>query len=243
MVYGIAQSPLREALALKGGTARRKGFFPEYRFSEDLDYTTLRVPIHEELRQGLEQACSLGTQASGVVFSVVALDGVRDDATTPAWSGKISFVGPRGQAREPRRIQLDTTAFEKVVLEPEWRPVYHPYRDAIEARALFYRLEEILAEKLRTVLQRGYPRDVYDVWYLLKKARGDYDAELVPGVFRQKCDFKGVAYGGVEQVLEVLELKNTADHWSRSLAMQIRDLPAFEEVRRELGADLKALES
>jgi predicted nucleotidyltransferase component of viral defense system len=168
----------------------------------------------------------------------VALERVRDDTETPAWSAKISFVGPRGQARAPRRIQLDITAFERVILEPEWRTVCHAYRDAVEAEALFYRLEEIFAEKLRTVLQRGYPRDVDDVWYLMKTAHDRCDAELVRSVFRQKCDYKGVVCGGVEHVLEILESKNTSVHWSRSLSMQIRDLPNFEGVRRDLQGGL-----
>ena len=241
LVYGIAKSPLREGLMLKGGTALRKGFFPEYRFSEDLDYTTMQIPAQDDLRQGLEHACRLGKRTSGVTFALVAFERVREDEETPAWSAKISFVGPRSQAREPRRIQLHITAFETVILEPEWRSVYHPYSDAVEAEALFYRLEEILAEKLRTLLQRGYPRDVYDVWYLMKNAQDRYDAELVRGIFRQKCDYKGVACGTVEQVLEVLELKNTATHWSRSLGMQIRDLPEFGGVRRDLEVELNAL--
>ena len=150
-------------------------------------------------------------------------------------------MGPRGQARAPRRIQLDITAFERVILEPEWRSVCHPYRDAVEAEALFYRLEEIFAEKLRTVFQRGYPRDVYDVWYLMKNAHERCDAELVRGVFRQKCDYKGVVCGGVDHALEVLESRKTSVHWSRSLSMQIRDLPDFEGVRRDLQTGLNAL--
>lgn len=39
---------LQDALVLKGGTALRKLYFPDYRFSEDLDFTTRQVgPISE----------------------------------------------------------------------------------------------------------------------------------------------------------------------------------------------------
>lgn len=39
MLKGIADSPLSGQAVLKGGTALRKLYFPDYRFSEDLDFT------------------------------------------------------------------------------------------------------------------------------------------------------------------------------------------------------------
>jgi uncharacterized protein len=43
-----ATDGLSENLILKGGTALKKLYFPEYRFSEDLDYSTRMVgPIHQ----------------------------------------------------------------------------------------------------------------------------------------------------------------------------------------------------
>jgi predicted nucleotidyltransferase component of viral defense system len=40
-LVGLAQSPLREQLAFKGGTLLRRCYFEDYRFSEDLDFTLL----------------------------------------------------------------------------------------------------------------------------------------------------------------------------------------------------------
>jgi hypothetical protein len=41
LIYGLfAESRLGEVLALKGGNALRKGYFPTTRFSDDLDFTT-----------------------------------------------------------------------------------------------------------------------------------------------------------------------------------------------------------
>ena len=36
----VAVPALRESLVFKGGTCLRKAYFPGYRFSEDLDYTS-----------------------------------------------------------------------------------------------------------------------------------------------------------------------------------------------------------
>jgi uncharacterized protein len=40
LTYGIANNPfLKENLVFKGGTVLKKVYFPDYRFSEDLDFT------------------------------------------------------------------------------------------------------------------------------------------------------------------------------------------------------------
>ncbi len=56
---GLSESDLRPALAFKGGTALKRCYFSDYRFSEDLDFT-LREPLtFEDIRAGLERLYSL----------------------------------------------------------------------------------------------------------------------------------------------------------------------------------------
>ena len=38
-LIGLSRTPLRERLAFKGGTALKRCYFGDYRFSEDLDFT------------------------------------------------------------------------------------------------------------------------------------------------------------------------------------------------------------
>src|SRR5258708_2130866 len=46
VLAGLAVQPaLAETLVFKGGTALKKLFFGEYRFSEDLDFSTLNAPV------------------------------------------------------------------------------------------------------------------------------------------------------------------------------------------------------
>jgi hypothetical protein len=40
-LVGLATSPLRDALVFKGGTALKRCYFGDYRFSEDTDFTSL----------------------------------------------------------------------------------------------------------------------------------------------------------------------------------------------------------
>jgi predicted nucleotidyltransferase component of viral defense system len=46
---GLAGHPLREVLAFKGGTALRRCWFEDYRFSEDLDFTLTRLMTLEDM--------------------------------------------------------------------------------------------------------------------------------------------------------------------------------------------------
>ena len=52
---GRAGHPLREILAFKGGTALRRCWFEDYRFSEDLDFTLTRPVKFDEIRAGLNE--------------------------------------------------------------------------------------------------------------------------------------------------------------------------------------------
>ncbi len=241
LLKGVADSPLSGQAVLKGGTALRKLYFPDYRFSEDLDFTMVEDLTEEALRQGISTACTQAQVASGIRFTLTDLEQTRVIPQETAWEARVEFVGPRQQVRSPRRIRLDLTAYEQVLLAPASRSVLHPYSDTFEARLSVYALEEVLAEKLRTILQRGYPRDVYDTWYLLTHAGDQIDQRRANAVFQRKCAYKGVEAGDVNRFFEVLEEKNTAGHWTASLGAQIRNLPMFEQLQMGLRATLTRL--
>ena len=54
---GIAGHPrLAQRLVFKGGTCLRKCYFPDYRFSEDLDFTATQWFGWEELEEAVTEA-------------------------------------------------------------------------------------------------------------------------------------------------------------------------------------------
>src|SRR5690242_10904285 len=63
-LVGLARTPLRNKLAFKGGTALRRCHYPQYRFSEDLDFTLLEPLSFEELKRELELVYTEVKQAS-----------------------------------------------------------------------------------------------------------------------------------------------------------------------------------
>jgi hypothetical protein len=102
---------------------------------------------------------------------------------------------------------------------------------------LCYALEEILAEKLRSILQRGKARDYYDVWRLLGEKADSLDRQMALRVLRQKCRHKGLPAPIVESFLQPALLEPAAAYWSQELIGQLpgEDLPSWGTVSTDLG--------
>jgi predicted nucleotidyltransferase component of viral defense system len=101
-----------------------------------------------------------------------------------------------------------------------------------------YSLEESLAEKLRCVLQRSIPRDIYDIWYLTEQA--GIDIEDVAFGFQDKSIHKDKDPLTLIDILNKKEKKYKAD-WEKSLKHQINDLPEFDGLWRGILAQVKSL--
>jgi len=100
---------------------------------------------------------------------------------------------------------------------------------------LAYALEEILAEKLRSILQRGKARDYYDVWRLLGEKREAFDRAAARRLFFQKCNVKGLPEPSAAAFLDRTLLDGAASYWSRDLAGQVTGaFPAWEDVVADL---------
>ena len=68
------------------------------------------------------------------------------------------------------RIKLEISTEEICILDPERKSILHPYSDNLDENVdvVCYALDEIVSEKLRSLVQRSYsvPRDFYDLYYL-----------------------------------------------------------------------------
>lgn len=246
---------LGEALVFKGGTALRKIYFPNYRFSEDLDFTMTKSLTElgkNQIRIKLKNACQRvptetggrsypktypKTYATGIELMLADFKQTRDELGEEAFVGKIQYVGPRGhRAGNPPRVKLDITLYEQVLLPLNNGPMLHPYSDVKDCYAVVptYKLDEIVAEKLRAILQRTRSRDIYDLWYLLKFHKDALDTSTIYDVFKKKCEYKNVDFKGIEDFFKPELMESHKLAWEPSIRRQIADLPAFEEVKSDL---------
>ena len=136
---------------------------------------------------------------------------------------------------------MDIAFEEKLISESVKKKILFGYSDDIDSELVVYSLEEILSEKLRSILQRGKSRDYYDVWILLKKYKDDFSNEKIWEILKGKCDFKDIPTPKVEDFFSKERTDEAGRYWERGLAHQLNDLPDFEKVLEELRGLIKVI--
>lgn len=238
VLAGLYRRPaLAQRLVFKGGTALRKCYFPDYRFSADLDFTLLTGVSLPELQSEIEAACRSASAESGLQLVSVDLRALRDVPGEEAYQGRIEYTGPLGRlgGSQPR-IKLDLTIYETLVLSPEYRPVHHPYSDAdrLALTVPAYALEEVLAEKLRAMLRRARARDLYDMWQLFTRYADWLDLKQAQHALVAKAHHKGFTFSKLDDFLTLQNRQIWARSWEPSLQRQIPVLAGYDEVVAEV---------
>jgi len=237
VLQALAQiDSFNQHLLFKGGTALKKFYFPEWRFSEDLDFTSqvkLKLKdIQSIFKQAVDQVGRLfGLSMKIVEYSQYPKSG--DDIVSAQL--KLGYDGPlRKSSGQKNNVRVDI-AFEEIVLtKPVTRKLLSGYSGDIETELKLYSLEEIISEKLRSILQRGKSRDFYDVWVLLKQYKSDFSNDSIWGILKKKCEFKGIPEPVTADFMNVERTEEARQYWERGLAHQLSELPDFDTVLEEL---------
>jgi predicted nucleotidyltransferase component of viral defense system len=233
---GLAESDLRAILAFKGGTALKRCYFGDYRFSEDLDFT-LREPVpFEEIRARLERVYAAVQEQSGIAF---AFDREDPRAHVNSQTFYLRYTGP---LPHDSNVKVDITINELLAFPLAERPIlrgYEEFSDLPENRTLLvYSLEEIAAEKTVALADpaRNEPRDLYDLWHLTTNEGMQMD-QLIPAICR-KLEFRRRACAGLQAAIARKEARLAA-LWEARLSHQMTALPPFEEVFRAVRRTLR----
>jgi predicted nucleotidyltransferase component of viral defense system len=226
VVKALSRVPvLNKDFVFKGGTALRKVYFPNWRYSEDLDFTVKHDINKEELRQALDAWYHQVEQESRIRLITKMIH--KPDGYARI---RTQFVGPLAY---PGMIYMDLSFDEPLCLEPEYRRVLtDPFTDE-QRKVLVYPLEELLAEKIRSLLERGKSRDYYDVWRLLKEHSSQLNLELLGKVVSDKLAHKGLCLHSMSDLLP-REPRGLKRYWENDLRQQVKSLPPLEEVLGEL---------
>lgn len=226
----------------KGGTCIRKCFIETYRFSEDLDFSLTPEAAYEEspLRAALAAAIGQAAAHSGLRFGVAAMDlrQRQNQAGEPTYEVRLGYDGPLGGPATPK-VRFDLTRAEPIVLPSERRPIFHPYPDELPAGATVrcYPLEELLAEKIRALVERTRPRDLYDVVLLLESAALTPDLLRTRDVLQRKCAVKGLSLPTAGTLLALArQSEELAAEWENMLGHQLPALPPLAGILERLPA-------
>ncbi|MGD0966185.1 MAG: nucleotidyl transferase AbiEii/AbiGii toxin family protein [Candidatus Acidiferrales bacterium] len=235
----LAQSPLKPILAFKGGTALKRCYFDNYRFSEDLDFTLLQPIDLEEIQRHLETLYAEIRDASGIAFAFDRLD---RHGHANSHTFYLRYTGPLPSENS---VKVDITIAEHITRPCEERVVlrsYPEFADVPEGRAItIYSLAEIAVEKIVALADaaRTEPRDLYDLWYLT--IDGSVDLLLVHDGIREKLRFRDKPFVGIQSAIAAKEVRLQA-LWTARLAHQMSILPEFEGVFRSVRRKLREAE-
>jgi predicted nucleotidyltransferase component of viral defense system len=232
----LAESDLKAVLGFKGGTALKRCYFGDYRFSEDLDFTLTLPVTPDELKARLEPIYAAVREASGIQFGFDREDRQKHDNS---YTFYLRYEGPLPRGSD---VKVDITLREKLVHPLLERPVlrgYEEFTDLPENRLLLvYSLEEIATEKTLALADRARnePRDLYDLWHLTSNEGIDLGA-LADGM-RQKVEFRGKPCEGLAEAIRAKEARLKA-LWDIRLGYQMAALPGFDEVFRAVQRTLR----
>jgi len=247
VLAGIAKQPeLSHSLIFKGGTALKKIFFGDYRFSEDLDFSVINAPKGKQLENSLLNALILSKELLNE-YGSFDIQLKRNPEKAPHPKGQDAFnvmVKFPWQPTPLCRIKVEITHDELVILSPEYKPILHGYEEQIDCSVSCYYIEEIVAEKLRALLQthqklvaRGWnrprARDYYDLWRILKNYSAAVDIGRLMTMLDKKCKHRDVSYQNIDDFFSAELVKEANQHWQATLGVLVCELPACGNVLKE----------
>jgi len=238
VLAGISAHPkLKDDWLFKGGTCLKKCFFETFRFSEDLDFT-LKTPAHLDLsflQFVFREISEWVYEHSGIEMpkSLQSFEVFTNSRGHLIGQGKIAYQGPISPKPLPR-IKIDLIATEKITSKPIRASVFHPYSDRPQGgiHVLSYAYEEVFAEKVRALIDRTRPRDLYDVVCLFINSPKLPEPKILRNHISEKCRFKQISFPpstGLER-----RHKEITASWGPMLGHQLPLLPDPDMFLAEL---------
>ena len=218
-------------LLFKGGTCLKKCYFELYRFSEDIDATITNAAFVLTKKQ-IQDVCNAITFNIGIVFNILKFEKTIFKDEEVGWDVEICFWGANHSKNEvPKfgkdchtKIWCEFRQYEIVLFPNENRKLIHLFSDVerVTVSIPCYTLQEVLAEKMRSLIQRnrGEARDYFDLWYIKNNVE-DIDWVAVKTAFLDKCTFKNIRFIAVEDFFKPDRLRQVEITWENRLAHQL----------------------
>jgi predicted nucleotidyltransferase component of viral defense system len=238
----VQADSLGDNLVLKGGTALKKLYFADYRFSEDLDYSTRVLGPVQRIDATMETVVRcMGELLNERGPFQVELESLMLKQPHPgdqkAYLVRVQFPEQR---QALCRLKVEITVDEPILTPVNVCPVLHGFDEVMNVSVPVYSLAEITAEKLRALLQskarlheRGWGasrvcRDYYDLWNLLQ-VPGLKSPDLIP-LLAQKCVVRDVTYTSPDDFISEDLLAVASAEWAQQLLPFVPDAPTAAEL-------------
>lgn len=238
---------LRRALVFKGGNCLRKAFYPETRFSSDLDFSAPIAIDQQRMAEEINRACRAAEAACGVEFHIdrnTFTPGLMIDKERQSYKGKVYFTDFFGNQDDLTiSVKVDVTEFDRLTLQPVTRQLIHPYSDSRECLAELQcmALEEIIASKLKCLIQRRHSHDLFDLVYATFIDRSiALDRRLVVRTFLDKTIF-GSSPASAKEILLGIPLTFFGGVWEKFIRCPKATWFGFDRAVEGFRATIEAL--
>jgi uncharacterized protein len=232
VLSGLVHSGLtRHGWIFKGGTCLRHCYYNGYRFSEDIDFSckTEGDNLDKSLKL-LQKTVEKVQTESGIRITV------KEPHTIPGdFQIEIPVEYNRGGARRQGlpQVKVHLTFDEPILEQPVVCSIKSDYSDLSPFKIRTYSKKEIVAEKLRSLLQQQNkwprPRDLYDLWYMLSQSGEHFSwNELFP-MFVEKCRIRNIKPDIKGLISDDLWTVNKKA-WKDRLGPMLKELPDFDLV-------------
>ncbi|HYM39069.1 MAG TPA: nucleotidyl transferase AbiEii/AbiGii toxin family protein [Thermoplasmata archaeon] len=209
-------------LAFKGGTCLRIAYGSP-RYSEDLDFNA-----DGEMSEALDHVRAAARRLAdyGIRAEVVRRPTREGLAAILRSEGPLYTGDPRSRAG----IRLEVSLRHETVATEEVFVPRTPYADVPQLVLRVLTKDHLLAEKVRALLVRGKPRDLYDVHFLLVRgATAPRELlDLKMGLYRRRFTASGLEKG----------IASARPAWARDLGSLLGQVPPFEPIADEVRARL-----
>ena len=227
LFYFSKDNFLYENFVFRGGTALKKVYFPEYRFSEDLDFV---IDSKKEIK----------------IFQEIIIKILQK--ITSDYPIKIDKRSMFGRDRLQLFIIYDIIPDIKGIKELKVDILKDYYIPKHERKKLLfsypefknknliletYALESVICDKIGRILDvDNEPRDLYDLWYLLKL---NLDINMIRKEFKNKYGYEILISNLLREIVKDDYKKN----WENRLIHQMFNLPDFDIVIKDLNKLIK----
>lgn len=227
LFYFSKDSSLCENLVFRGGTALKKVYFPEYRFSEDLDFVIdnkKEINIYQEMIIQILQKISSDYP-------------VKMDKRSMSKSDQLQLfitydIIP--DIRGVKELKVDILQ-DYYIPKHERKRLLFTYPEFENKNSVLetYALESVVCDKIGRILDvDNEPRDLYDLWYLLKL---NLDINIIRKEFKNKYGYEII----IPNLLRDIVKDDYRQNWRNRLIYQMFDLPDFDIVIKDLNKLIK----
>ena len=231
ILIGISNSSLRKKLIFKGGTALSKIYFPfNWRISEDLDFTLSKDTEIEVISEKLIELPDIVEKIS----DGITLNFKEKPFVNPGFLRvRVQYTGPISKNTVKIEVMKENFIGDFKIIKVS--PTY----DYPEFSTISYTLDNILAEKLRSIIERTRIRDYYDSWRLLKI--NAVNIENVIELFNNKCEGKGIEFKNKDQFFPENLIETLEPYLHTLTRLTSEALPPLSEIIEELRTDLTTI--